>query len=181
MRTEGFKCIGRIGGDYIFAQSVFKHRDDLSGVTGCSVHPVSAEEFEWNSDKENVAERLEHCFADLWKTDAELRLNACSGRSRWSGQFQDSYDNELERWVDQVIDTDGIENIMFDSSFCCDASNAFDQMGIEHECTDCSGCGRMFPIAGFDEVFDQEALDAINDYEAGKISYDDAARIIFGE
>ena len=151
-RLKGFKCIGRKGDDYYFADSTFKHRDDFQGVTGTVVRPVSTEEWDWASDPENVAERLLECY-DGCKCDAD-----------WMNG--DKYND----WVDMVICADGIAETMFDTSYTCDASDAFDEMGIEHEATDCNSCGRIFGRLGFDdfdEVFDREALMAINLIEAG--------------
>lgn len=158
MRTNSFKLIGRKDNDYYFVDSVFKHRDGLAGVTGSVVRPVSPDEWEWASDRENVAERL-----------------------------QDGYDGDLdgddfEDFVDRVIADHGIEYLMFDGSDRDAASEAFDDLGVEHKSTDCSGGGRIFSSINdmdFDEVYDRKALVAIAAYEDGAVSYDYAVSIIF--
>ena len=162
-RKSGFKCIGRIGGEYHFADSVFKH-DDFQGVTGSVIRPVCKAEYDEATSRENIEEHLR----DAW---------GCDGRQGNEEDFQ--------AWVDDVIQYDGEESIVFDESDCCDAEAAFDDMGIEYVCTDCTGGGRIFGDADgrdkFDEVFDQEALDAINDFEEGRGELDYVAGVIFGK
>ena len=163
MRTNGSKLIGCKDGDYYFVDSVFKHDDNLTGVTGNVVRPVSTDEWHWAGDWDNVAERVQ----DWYDGDPD--------------------DDEFKDFVDDVIATEGRESTMFDDSFGSDASAAFDALGIEHECTDCSECGRIFSSIGrasglnFDEVFDRKALIAIQAYEDGAVSYDYAVQVIFGE
>lgn len=143
-RFNGSKLIGRRGDEYYFADSVFDHGDGFKGVTGYIVRPVSPQEYAWASDRENVAERLQDCY------DGDTDSTA------------------FEDWVDSAIQFDGIENLMFDASYTCDASAAFEALGIEHECTDCSGCGRIWSRDSgkdFDEVYDGAALAAIVAFE----------------
>ena len=167
MRTEGFVCIGRNGDAYDFVTSVFKHDDGFSGCTGSSVRPVSAKEWEWASDPENVAERVEDYYNelhgdDIWDDDADIET--------------------LDEFVERAIDIDGIDHLMFDSSDHCDASFAFNVMGIEHEFTDCIGCGRMFGRGSdYEEVINRKAMVACEAYEAGAVSYEYACKIIFGK
>ena len=59
---KGFVCIGVKGGEYYFADSVFEHSDNFRGVTGTVVRPVSEDEWDYASDRENVAERLEDYY-----------------------------------------------------------------------------------------------------------------------
>ena len=185
-RVEGFKLIGRIGDAYYFAQSVFEHSDGFKGVTGCVVRPVSPEEFEWASDRENVAERLqdvyEVCVVNEGKWHNRDNANAVSLKD-WSGRFVCRRTRDFEDFIDDSIRFDGIENIMYDESYCCDASDAFDELDIEHECTDCVGCGRCFDeriMDDFDEIYDHGAYIAIRCLEAGMDCADDTAFIVFG-
>jgi hypothetical protein len=170
MRINGAKLIGRIGDDYYFADSAFKHERDgnngFQGVTGFIVRPVSEAEYEWCSDRENVAERLQDVYACI----KDQRL--CD---------TDVNSPEFEEFVDNAIRYDGIEHLMFDSSYTCDASRAFDNLGIEHECTDCSGCGRIFGSLNFDEVYDYFALLAINEIEAGNFDAESASSMVFAD
>jgi hypothetical protein len=75
---------------------------------------------------------------------------------------------------------------MFDPSDGCEASAYFDDCGIEHETTNCSGGGRIFGNFGntgrmvFDEVFDRKALIAIEALEDGAVSADYAGQVVFG-
>ena len=169
-RTTGWKLIGRKGGEYYFVDSVFEHQDNFRGVTGSIVRPVSPKEYEEASDRENVAERLE----DYW--------NVCHARDDYDNE--EDFDAAFEDFIDEAIEYDGIDQIMFDGSDNCNASDSFDELGIKHEFTDCSGCGRIFgkrDNLDFDEVFDYPALVAIRAYEGGSLSRDYVARIIFGE
>jgi len=164
VRLNGNKLIGRIGDDYYFAESVFQHSADFRGVTGYVVRPVSPQEYAWASDRENVAERLQSCY------DGDTDSPA------------------FESWVDDAIAFDGIDSIMFDQSFGCAASDAFEALGIEHECTDCIGCGRIYGRFDggnhieFDEVYDPAALGAILLMESkeGTLTLEQAGRVIFG-
>ena len=166
VRTEGFVCIGRNGDEYSFVTSVFKHDDDFYGCTGSTVRPVSEKEWDWASNPENVAERLEDYYNelhgdDIWDDDADIET--------------------LDEFVERAIDTDGIEHLMFDGSDTCDASAAFDDMGVEHEYTDCIGGGRMFGKGSdYDEIINRKAQVACEAYEAGAVSYEYAVKAIFG-
>lgn len=164
VRKSGFKCIGRIGDEYHFADSVFKHGGDFQGVTGSVIRPVSKAEYYEATSRESVEERL---------------------RDAWACMEKEGGEDDFQTWVDEVITHDGAESVMFDESDCCDAEAAFDEMGIEYECTDCTGGGRIFGDADgrdkFYEVFDQEALDAINDFEEGRGELDYVAGVIFGK
>jgi len=183
MRTEGAKLIGRVDCDYYFADSVFKHGDGFSGVTGFVVRPVSSEELEWASDEENVAERYEDFYDELFNDED---CEGCGGRPDPDTGCDECGAPDILSWVRQLIFADGIGHLMFDDSFGSAASDAFDYLDLEHEYTDCSGCGRIFgrfggaePI-GFDEVFDRAGYEAAIAYEDGTISYEFAALTIFG-
>jgi len=172
MRTNGWVLIARRGCDYYFCDSVFKHRDDFQGATGSVVRPVSPEEYEWACDIENVKERLCDVYCEMNDIkDYDL----------------DDDDPDFTKWVQDVIAYDGAESVMFDESDCCDASDSFTELGIEHECTDCSGGGRIFGNWNsdgrmeFDEVFNVKALVAIEAFEAGAVSLDYVSRAVFGE
>ena len=64
-KYEGFVCIGRKGENYYFADSVFEHSDSFRGVTGSVIRPVSKDEWDYASDRENVAERLEEYYREV--------------------------------------------------------------------------------------------------------------------
>lgn len=157
-KVNGWSLIGCKDGAYYFCDSVFDHGDGHVGATGSIVRPVSAKEWEWATDRENVAEYLCGCYEG--DTDSQ----------------------DFEDWVDSVIQHDGVDSIMFDESDCCDASDSFDDLDIEHECTDCIGCGRIFGRTNemdFDEVYNRKALVAIMALEDGAVSKDYAAKIVF--
>lgn len=170
MRTEGFKCIGRNRDGYVFVQSVFEYGNELRGVTGCIVRPVTEGEYNWASEPENIQERL----GDLYDV-------------QYNGAFYDSdieheaRERDLARFCADVVSQDGIESIMWDPSYTCEASAEFERLNIEHEATDCVGCGRIFnKDTILDECFNPQAVKAIRDYEGGHITYELACQRIFG-
>lgn len=167
MRTEGYKLIGRKDDDYYFVDSIFDHGNGHRGCTGVIVRPVSPGEYEWATDREKVAERLVSCYEDMYGID-------------W-----DDDSEAFEVYVDASIDSEGVNAIMFDTSFNSETSAQFTKLGIEHDCTDCSGCGRIFDAGSvwddWDELFDLDAWLTVTDFEGGKGSYEQAAKVIFGE
>jgi len=189
MRTNGWVLIGRIGNEYYFVDSVFEHRDDFKGATGTILRPVSAEEWEWASDRENVAERLSDYWYCLAKDQASSDCPDCKGYPDPDEGCENCGVQSLDDLVDDAIRYDGIGHIMFDESNCCEGSDSFDELGIEHECTDCIGGGRIFgrdnykegaPFREFDEVYNRKALVAIQALEDKAVDYRYAARIVFG-
>lgn len=163
MRKNGFTLIGRIGSEYYFCDSIFQHRDDFCGAIGSIIRPVSQEEYDWANEIENVKDRLYDVYCE-----------------RNSVQDLDTDDPDFTKWVEDVMHYDGVVNVMFDESYCCDASDAFEELGIEHECTDCTGGGRIFSnCPDFDEVFDRKALVAIQALESGAVDADYAAKVVF--
>jgi len=185
MRINGFEPVGRIGDEYYFADSVFQH-SDFAGVTGTSVRPVSAEEYEWASDPENVAERYCYLWEEMHGSNGADDCEECGGHPDSDSGCSSCGVPSLDAWVDTAIRIDGIDHLMFDESYCCDASDAFDELGIEHETTDCTGGGRCFGrdsrghSSTFDEVFNQEALDAIIDLEDNNGRVNPTAEAVFG-
>lgn len=172
-RTNGIKLVGRDGDTYYFVDSVFEHNDGFRGCTGFAVRPVSPKEYEWASDRENVAERLRELYDCQYGDNDSFYSPDCA---------EDAREADFERFVDDVIHYDGIDHIMFDESYCCDASPVFDRLGIEHESTDCNGCGRMFKVdSDYEELFDFGAWIGVRSFEGGIGSYEWAARTIFGK
>ena len=169
-RHNGWVLIGRKDGEYYFCDSVFDHGDGFVGATGSIVRPVSEEEYEWASDRENVAER----YCDVWMEMKGIR-----------DYDEDEHEAEFMEWIDQMLQYDDPAWIMFDDSDTCDASKSFEALGIEHECTDCSGGGRIFNNwhrdgrMEFDEVYNVKALVAIEALEDGAVSADYAAKVVF--
>ena len=183
IRHEGFKCIGRRDGDYYFAQSVFQHRDDFQGATGSVVRPVSADEYEYASDPENVAERYYDCWIGQFGSAGSPHCEECEGHPHSERGCDSCNVPSLDAWIALAINSDGIDHLMFDGSDGCDASAAFDEMGIDHESTDCIGGGRCFTDAdrgNWDEVYDRKALVALMALEDGAVDVDYAAAIVFG-
>lgn len=165
-RHNGWVLIGRNGSEYHFCESVFDHGDDFQGATGSIVRPVSAEEYEWASDRENVAER--YCM--YWMEMKGIR-----------DYDEDEHEAEFMEWIDQMLQYDDPAWIMFDDSDTCDASESFEALGIEHECTDCIGGGRIFSVGSdYEEVFNRKALVALQALEDGAVSADYAAKVVFG-
>lgn len=167
MRINGSVLIGRNGDEYIFVNSVFDHGGGLRGAAGCSVRPVSTDEYDWATQRENVEERLIDHYEAIY--DGKLHSD-------------ESRETDFQRFVDDVIQYDGIDNIMWDESYCCEASEAFDELGIEHECTDCIGWGRVFDKnSDYEEIYNLAAWVAIRSLEAGSFTAEHAAKIIFGD
>lgn len=181
VRRNGFVCVGRKDSEYYFINSVFKHGEGFQGVTGCTVRPVDAKEWEWACDRENCAERLQ----DVYET--------CHGNSAYRDDPDDDdfdRDDDFERFVDDVIHYDGEAHIHYDESYSCEASEVFDALGVEHECTDCIDRGRIFGRAGwrgrmdsewFDEVFNLKALNAALYFEDGRGDVDFIGKMIFSK
>lgn len=180
-RRKGFVLIGRVDGNYYFADSVFEHEHDgFRGVTGSVVRPVFADEYEWASDPENVAERYQDIWGYTFESAADTCCENCFGEPDPDTGCDECNIPSLDRWVSDIIRFDGIENAMFDPSYVCDASPVFERLGIKHECTDCSGGGRIFTNGvDFDRLHNPDAYAAILKYEEGSLSFDNAARGIF--
>jgi hypothetical protein len=172
-RTTGCRLIGRDGDTYYFVDSVFDHGDGFRGCTGFAVRPVSPGEWEWASEFENVAERLEDVYADMY-----------GGDDRWydPDSAGDAREKDFERFVNDAIQYDGIGHLMFDESYCCEAGSVFDKLELEYETTDCNGCGRMFKAdSDYEELFDLNAWIGVRSFEGGIGTYEWAAKTIFGK
>lgn len=158
MRYKGWTLIGRKDSVFYFCESVFNDNNGHHGATGCEIRPVSKVEYEWASDPENVAER----YADAWEGDIDSP--------------------EFAKWIDSLLWYEDPAWLMFDDSGTCDASDSFDALNIEYECTDCIGCGRIFSRdTDFDEVYNRKALVAILALEDGAVSADYAAKVVFNQ
>lgn len=165
MCTEGWTLIGRKDGVFYFCDSVFDHSDGHHGATGIEIRPVCKDEYDWASDRENVAER----YADVW---CEMK----------GIDDVDIDDDAFMAWIDNMLWTEDPAWLMFDDSSTCDASDSFDALNIEYECTDCIGCGRIFSRdTDFDEVYNRKALVAILALEDGAVSADYAAKVVFNQ
>jgi hypothetical protein len=158
IKVTGCKLVGRNGTDFYFVSSIFDHGSGFRGCTGFVVRPVSAAELNSYS-RDDVRDYLDDAGCHEGKTCAEFN-----------------------RFVDDVIQYDGVDKVFFDESFCCDASEHFDALGIEYECTDCSGCGRIFSASSdYEELFSHAAWIGLRAFEGGNVSFDWAARAIFGD
>jgi hypothetical protein len=157
IRVNGCKCVGRNGDTYYFVDSIFDHGDGFAGCTGFSVRPVCAEEFNsWDHDA--VAEYLEEC-----------------------GSHDGMSCRKFHALVDEAIRVDGIGHIIYDDGFGCEVGPFFNALGIDYECTDCVGCGRQFSEdSDYEELFDHAAWIGVTGFEAGEVSFEWAARTIFG-
>ena len=158
IRVNGAKCIGRDGNVFHFVDSIFDHGNGFAGCTGFSVRAVSAEEFD-ALGRDDVVELLEDAGMHDGKSCAEF--------------------NQL---VDDSIRYDGIGHLFFDESYCCEAESFFDAWGVDYECSDCIGGGRMFSEdSDYEEIVNWEAYLACKWFEGGKVSFDFAARAIYGD
>lgn len=176
MRREGYTLIGRNGDEYHFASSVFDHGDGFKGVTGFVVRPVSPDEYEYASDRENVAERYDEVFNEIW--DGKGFGSQCKS----TGRFISARETAFRAWIDSAIAVDGIDHLMFDTSYSCEASDIFDRLNIEHESTDCNSCGRIFDKdSDYEELFNLSAWVAVRSLEAGHCSAEWAGNTIFGK
>lgn len=176
MRHKGCTLIGRNGSDYFFADSVFDHGDGFKGVTGFVVRPVCTKEWEWAEDRENVAERYDDVFNKFWDGKGS------GSRCKSTGRFISARETAFNAWIDLAIAVDGIDHLMFDGSYVCDASDIFDRLGVEHETTDCSGYGRIFSKdSDYEELYNLSAWVAVRSLEAGHCSAEWAGNTIFGK
>ena len=186
-RKEGAVLVARKDCVYWFIDSVFCHTD-LFGCTGCTVHPISAEQAEEALSPDNMADRFEDYWRETREKDVLEDCENCAGEP----------------------DEDGCEYCGYQSLFdlCAEIARhegydaVFDSPGHEHEealrgllvsddnpdaveTADISSCGRILArpmkISDFDEVYNRKALEACFAYEAGDCTYDAAVRAIFDE
>ena len=184
MRTNGVVLIGRRENEFWFVESVFYHDKDFFGCTGLTVFPVSAKWAEESLSDDSMAGR----FEDYWVERSEESISANC------------------KHCELGVQEDGCEDCGYQSlkAFCADIRQydgydaVFDYPGYEYEeaiakyvddveTVERSGCGRIFgrPFGcdgrfDFDKVYNYAALLACIHYEAGRISYDQAANAIFG-
>ena len=179
IRHEGFVLVGRKNDEYYFVDSVFDYGDGFHGATGSIVRPVFSEEYEEASDRENVAERYCEHYETTVTCDTECK--ECEGYPDRDKGCESCGVEGLDAWIDDLLTYENISDLIFDPSDGCRASDCFNKMGIEHECTDYSGGGRIFDgKMGFDTVYDNAVLNTILDVESGAVSAEDAAKVIFG-
>jgi len=190
MREEKAKLIGRIGDEYWFVDSVFKHGDGLAGCTGCQVYPVSADQADEALSFDNMADRYADYWAEQYKDAAEDDCENCGGYPDEDGCENCGYPS-LESLCNDIARADGYDAVFdFPGHEYTDILEGIlvtedDPDAVEF--ADCGGCGRIFGHAAhdfkdrFDEVYDRKALVAILAYEDGAVDYEYACKAIYGE
>ena len=173
--------VGRMGNEYWFIDSVFRHHNDFYGCTGTTVYPISIDQADYDTDLDNMGDR----YSDYWA-------------ERYKDSIKDDCDN-----CSSGIDEDGCEHCGYPSltAFCAEIAQyegydavynhpgpayekALTDLLDDVETVDCSSCGRIFShldLDDFDDIYNHKALLACMAYENGAISYDYACRVIFGE
>lgn len=140
------KLVARIGDGYYFCDYIF-HDDRFKGATGSIMRPVSEAEAE--DRRENYDE------------DGEMWKNAVADDRTTLGK---------DDWWELVLNTDGDEAV-YDLSYADTYGEALMELlhnrGEDVELVECVGGGRCFhEDTEYDEVFDQELLDKINEVES---------------
>jgi len=181
MRTERNDdiLIGRIGHEYYFVQSVFKHRDDFYGCTGCAVYPLTEGQAEDMLTTDNVSERFDYYWEELHREFVQPDCKGCRFGLNEEGCKHCGY-RSLKSWSQDCIDEEGIGLMIDNVDGCVEGLNAIFDDEIEY--ADCSSCGRIFSsmsVDDFDRVYNMKALVALLAFEAGAVSYDYAIKIIF--
>jgi hypothetical protein len=180
-RTEGAVLIGRRDSEFWFIDSVFKHGDDLSGVSGTICHPVSEEYAEELLSQDNLEERFGDCWNDQFENAVQDDCLRCEGYPNEEGCEDCNYPS-VSAWCAQIGQYDGIDAVI---DYAGDEyTEALVAIGEDAEYADTSGCGRIFgsaDLTGWDEIYNRKALVAALAYEDGAVSYDYAVRVIFGK
>ena len=188
MRTEGLVLLGCRDGAYWFATSVFEHRDDFRGATGCILHALSKDAVNDLLDPDSVQES----YYDHWEdyADGEIMDDCedCADSSPTESGCDYCGYKSLADFCREVIERDGL-SAMIDESHC-EGRDQIADVADDVEAVDCSGGGRIFASFGredslsvddFDEVYNRKALVAVLAYEDDAVDYDYAARVVFGE
>lgn len=183
VRVEGAVLVGRLGGEYWFIDSVFRHSADFYGCTGTTVCPISQEQADEALSIENLEERFEDCWRESAAGAIQEDCEYCAGEPQEGGCEDCGYQSLLV-FCEQIAQHDGYDAVFDDpGSGYHEALSKLPELAGQVELADCSGCGRMWTrvsYADFDEVYNPAALKACLAYEKGAISYDDAVRVIFG-
>ena len=187
-RTSGAVLVARKDSEYYFVDSVFKHSDGFAGCTGISCCPITEEMMGDMLSTDNLVERYIDHWTERFENEVEEDCPDCHGYIDEDGcEYCDypsveSFCNEIRQYegFDAVIDDQGDE--------CAKALNAVCDCEVEY--ANCIGAGRIFgsfnrnkPITPdcFDEVYNMKALIACLAYEDGAVSYEYAAKAIFGK
>jgi len=185
-RTNGVKLIGRKDSEFWFVDSVFDHGDDLAGVTGTICYPVSDEYADELLSIDNLEERFGDYWHERYSEDARNDCEDCNGEPQDEGCEACDYPS-LREICSQIAQYEGIDAVIDFPGH--DYVDALEGIGEEAEYADTIGCGRIFGNCGrdepmspgyFDEVYDRKALIALLAFEDNAVSYEYAARVVFG-
>lgn len=148
--TKYNKLVGKLDDEYYFLDETFVYDDNFKGATGKALCPVSKEEYEQVTDLDNVKDLLK----EIWQQAVE----------------SDNTELGLDDWVQMVIDTDGVEEVVFDTSGWYgkewDELRALGYSEEEYPVFEWSRCGRIFSKnMKFDEVYAPELIKEINKVE----------------
>jgi hypothetical protein len=159
------KLVGRTEhGEYYYADYAFEHRhgdEPFIGVTGTVLRPISKDEYDERTDIENVTEYLE----EIW------RCVVADGGT----------DRGLDDWVQDVINSQGVDETVFDLSHYSEGEDPIEHLSEIGELDpddfvdfcECIGGGRFVGDAEFVKVYDPVLLDRINRVENNKVSWFD--------
>ena len=189
-RTEGVKLVGRKGGEYYFVDSIFDHGNGygngLAGATGTVCIPISDDQADELLDPNNMTERYGDYWEEYYGSKVQEDCPNCKGCIDDEGCEECDYPS-LRSFCSDIAQCDGIDSMIdFPGQEYVDALTA---IGQDAEYADCSGCGRIFGNCGrsgsmspdyFEEVYDRKALIALLAYEDKAVSYEYAARAVFG-
>ncbi len=179
-RTEDTTLVGRIDDMYYFVESIFEHRDDFRGVTGCAGISVNDEHAKEIMSLDNAEERYSYVWEEMNAESADDNCPKCRGTAQIIGCEDCGY-SSLSAWCTQIINTDGIDAFIDDAGH--EAVAAVHEITGDTEYVDIHSCGRIFAslkLNDFDEVYNRKALVAALAYEDGAVGYDYAVRVIFG-
>ena len=185
-RREGAVLIARVGDEYYFVDSVFRHGNDMFGCTGTVVTPVTEEYAEYLLEPDQMAERYSEIWHDQAEGQVDVDCDHCACGPDEDGCEDCSYQS-LYDFCAEIARFDGIEAVIdYAGQEYVDAMNDQGGFGGDAEYADCTGCGRIFGgsyspgLDDFDEVYNRKALVAILAYEDGAVDYDYACRVIYG-
>lgn len=138
--------VARKGNEFYILETVFEHDNGFKGATGLVAVGIEQREYDYRTtDRDELTEY----FRDSWKEAVKT----------------DDTELGLEDYVDDMIELEDIEEIIFDSS-ASEYLEEINEKGFDFVYTDCVGGGRIFLHENdFDEVYRQDLIELIKQYE----------------
>jgi len=137
-----------------------------------------------------LTDSLTERFGGYWegehKDDVNESCEACDGWLDEAGCDYCGYPS-CESFCEEIGEREGPDAVVDDPG--CEYAKALNSIGVEAECVDHTGAGRIFgsfdkynPTTpdDFDEIYNIKALVAILAYEDDAVDYNYAAKTIFG-